>query len=95
MNLNENEKNLGFCDILAKFNLDSIGILNEINNPLKFDTINSVYSFLNNTDVFSLKYRLKRMCSLCRFSLEKNEFFNAYISFTTEDFKLYNSLENI
>ena len=34
------------------------------------------------------------MCNLCKFSLEKNEFFNAYINFTTENFKLYISLEN-
>ena len=52
--LDLNEKNLGFWDILAKYDLDIIGILNEINNPKKFDTINSVYSFLNYIEDFCL-----------------------------------------
>ena len=74
--------------------MDNIGLLNDINNPKIFDSINSVYSFLNNNDDFCLKYKLKRMCDLCNFKLEKNEYFNAYICFTKDDFKLYNSLEN-
>ena len=94
LEISENEKDLGFWEILEKYNLDNIGLLNDINNPKFFDSINSVYSFLNNNDDFCLKYNLKRTCDLCNFKLEKNEYFNAYISFTKNDFKLYNSLEN-
>jgi len=70
LEISENEKDLGFWEILEKYNLDNIGLLIYINNQIIFDSINSVYSFLINIDDFCLKYKLKRICDLCNFQLD-------------------------
>ena len=88
------EKKEGFWSLIEKNNLDTIGILNTINNPKNFDSIGSVYKFLKNCDIFCIKYKLKRICNLCSYKIEKEEFYNSYISFNNDDLTKFNKIED-
>ena len=63
LEIDNNDKNLGFWKILEKYNLDKIGILSNINNPFIFDTITAVYKFFNTSNDFCIFYTLKRECT--------------------------------
>ena len=51
-------KYFGFLDILKSKKLDTIGILDTNNNPKIYNSINSVFKFLNKIEVFCIKHNL-------------------------------------
>ena len=75
----EEEKLLGFWEIIKKYNLDNIGIFNDDNKPYQFDNINSVFKYFNNNDIFCIKYHLKRLGNKCNYSIHLEEYYNAEI----------------
>ena len=50
LNLKEYEKQLGFWEIINKYNLDNIGIFKPNNNPKLFDWITSVFKYLDKSE---------------------------------------------
>ena len=94
LSLEEEEKLLGFWEIIKKYNLDNIGIFNDDNKPYQFDNINSVFKYFNNNDIFCIKYHLKRLGNKCNYSIHLEEYYNAYISIVLEDFNLYKNLSD-
>ena len=52
LNLKEYEKELGFWEIINKYNLDIIGIFKPNNNPRLLDSIASLYKFLDKMEDF-------------------------------------------
>ena len=93
LNINNLEKNLGFWNLIDKFHLDSIGILNEKNNPKVFDSINSVFKFFNKTDEFRIKYIFDRNCDLCSYHMYFEEYYTSYISFNFADLLIFDSID--
>ena len=47
LTFNENYKYSFFWDCILKYKLDNIGLISECNNPKAFDSITSIYKFLN------------------------------------------------
>ena len=88
------EKKEGFWPLIEKNNLDTISILNIINNPKNFDSIGSAHKILKNCDIFCIKYKLKRICNLCSYKIEKEEFYNSYISFNNDELTKFNKIED-
>ena len=79
LSLEEEEKLLGFWEIIKKYNLDNIGIFNDDNKPYQFDNINSVFKYFNNNDIFCRKCHLKRLYSKCNYSIHLEELQCLYI----------------
>ena len=75
LNINETGKKLGFWNIIHKFNLDSIGILNDNNNPQILESINSVFKFFNKADEFCIKYIVDRKSDLCSYNMSFEEYY--------------------
>ena len=59
--LDDYDKSSGFWECILKYKLDNIGIMDKTNNQKKFDSITSIYKFLNKSKDFCLKYSLKKM----------------------------------
>ena len=70
-----------------------IGIFKPNNNPRLFDSITSVYKFLDKSEAFCIKYILNRKCEICLFSLNIDEFYKSYISVTLEKFNKIKNLD--
>ena len=93
LELNDFDRQKGFWNIIKIYNLDTIGILDKINKPFEFDSINSCYKFLVDNDIFCISYTLKRNCTFCDYNLEKNEFFCPYITMNEKDLNSNLSIE--
>ena len=86
LTFNENYKYSFFFDFILKYKLDNIGLISECNNPKAFDSITSIYKFLNKSNEFCLKYFLNRVCTSCSYSLKLEEFCGSYVPVTLEKF---------
>jgi len=69
--------------------------MDKTNNLKKFDSITSIYKFLNKSKYFCLKYSLKRKCNSCSYYIQLEEFFNLYILINIEKLSIYDNLNDI
>jgi len=81
-----------FWKIINKYTLNIIEIFKPYNNPRLFDSITSVFKFLDKSEYFCIKYILNRKCDICQFSLDIEELYRSYIFVTLEDL---NNIKNL
>ena len=93
INLNHNELNLGFWEIINKYNLDTLGICDEKNGYKDLYPVSNIFNFLKNIALCCIKRKENIVCINCGTNTFENNVLNPLISINMEKLKMNNIID--